>query len=201
MPPQLITAGASARGEVVDWSFWDSEAIAAAQTEAIFFEDNTGKSRYQSNMRLSGQIPSPQYFGIFSITFGLEDQVQTVASSSVNLLTVLTSMLEDSRLDFELGNKPVLEIPLYYLPAAGGVYGSGLNAQDDAAAAAVSLDIQATNGPPGWMSRQVLKKPLVLTPNEDFRLRATWGHGVVVAGLATPRVFIGLHGVLFRSVQ
>lgn len=201
MPPQLITAGAGARGEVVDWSYWDSEAISAAATEAIFFEDNTGKSRYQSNMRLSGQIPSPQFFGISTITFGLEDQAHTVASVSANILTVLIGMLEDSRLDFELGNKPVLEIPLFYVPAGGGIYGNGLNDQDDGAAAALSIDLIASNGAPGWMSRQVLKKMLVLTPNEDFRLRVTWGHGVDVAGLSTPRIFMGLHGVLFRSVQ
>lgn len=197
----LTTAGSGAKGEVVDWSFWDSEALAASDTEKIFFEDNSGKTRYQSNMRLSASLPSPQYFGIFSMTFGFEDQAQTVASASANLITVLTSVLEDSRLDFELGTKVVYEAPLYMIPAGGGIYSNGLADQDNAAAGALSIDISATNGPPGTMAQLVFQKPLILTPNEAFRVRLTWGHAIVVAGLTTPRVFLGLHGVLFREVQ
>lgn len=180
------------------WHYWDSEPLTAAiTTVGPFFQNVVGKNFLQTNLR-QAPLPRPQIFTVNALGFLFTVDANTGGVVADNMLTFVISLLEDSRVTFNVGNKSHLEGALDQFAGGGGIY---LTADQDTAAAP-AIDAALTNGPPSPAHQVTLPWPIKIVHGEHFNVELTWGHAIDTGGLpaAAGRIFCFLEGTLDRGV-
>jgi len=138
-----------------------------------------------TNMELAGQLPNPYTFTVlgFRLMFPwniIVGDLQVAINGAVFTLVI--------------GAKTFLRVPARTIPAGNGPFmGGGITASGTSAV--------LTNG---WPSMQngfsIGKKPLVLSPTENFQITLTWPGGVQTLSAAVPAT-IFIDGLLRRGAQ
>lgn len=170
--------------EGIHYPLYDKVVLEAAQANATLFQvpvGQAGKTLYDTNMRLAGQLQTPETFDVFAICAGgLPDDDWT---------SVATNM--KGTLELSCGNKVYYEIPLFWLSAGGG-----LNVQQ-AIMGTTSAVIYTSWGVPHSRNMHTLRNPIRITSGEAFRVELVWPTAPGVGKI----VWVRLEGVLRRSIQ
>ena len=191
------------RREVVSQPLWDTWLHAIGGTvPAVWFQAPLGtldnlagaaKTLWMTNMKLAGQLPSPQNYFVWSIRY---EVYPTAIGAKLPDLDEIWELYWGTG-NFIVGAKTALEFPFTYATAGYGVV--PYISQANAGAAAAADNITHTHGQPGHHAVWRLAQPVIMEPNENWRIEATW------PVLPTPSVAasakITLDGQMVRSVQ
>jgi hypothetical protein len=182
--------------DVILQPFWDSASVTSTSTTVTMFQTPKGqgstvwgssgsKTLEDTNMSLAGQFGSGWQFTAYTIQF------QPGPATSVADLKIL---LAGGSLEFVVGAKTYLELPLIYAGAGAGIHGA-------AATTDTATTVQAwNNGVPEPKNVFGLGElPISIMENENFSVKLTWGTLGSLSGTVKFRVF--LNGQLSRGVQ
>lgn len=198
--------------EITKQTLYDTQTYAAAgQTSLTFFQDPigaSGKTKADTNMESSGQLPAPKYFLVESIEIRFFPGISPVTSSAGPVAPVaaesffsndMYSFQQNGFLDFFIGSKSYLtEAPLGKFPAktkleaAYGVAASAASTVD----AFVNMDYATMAGRPYFIDPQI-----TLIPNQNFNVTLNWPTAVALPSTVDARVNITLDGLLYRLSQ
>lgn len=184
--------------EIISQPIWDTAPVAAATatTQATFFQiprgGAAGKTLEDSNMTLAGQLPRPQVYFVKSLSFSVKPTVPVATGNPVSLVQDFLEIL-DGVLQFVVGAKVMLEVPLAWLVAGFGAHVE----QIDAGAAVRAVNM--TNGLQGMPYRWFLKHRILIDENENFRGDVSWETAFSAAEAVDLQLF--LDGELIRSIQ
>lgn len=184
--------------EIISQPLWDTSPVAAATatTQVSFFQiprgGAAGKTLEDSNMTLAGQLPRPQVYFVKSLSFSVKP---TVPAATGNPVTLVEDFLEilDGVLQFVVGAKVMLEVPLFWLVAGFGPHIEQIDA--GAAVRAISM----TNGLQGMPYRWFLKHRIMIDENENFRGDVSWETAFSSGQAVDLQLY--LDGELIRSIQ
>jgi hypothetical protein len=171
-----------------------------------FFIDVQNKTRLETNLQASGVLPSMNTF---------EARAMRVVVSTPSLHfngqppppddrrqvgDVLAELIYDSVTTLYVGEKVLIEMPTYWFPSGAGVLGNG--------------DTTVTShGNPDPMATFRFAEPVVIEPNQSFRVEMLFPRGVphptnnpempgVLGEMKGPlRIWVILDGYLTRDVQ
>lgn len=145
------------------------------------------KTYADTNMELAGQLPNPYTFTIMGFRLAFPWNVPAAD---------LVLAINGAVFSLFIGAKPFLRVPARTIPSGNGAFIS-TNAGSTAAANVSS----ATSGWPHMANGFAIgRKPLVLTPTENFQVTLSWPGGLQVIGAQT-FITIYLDGVLRRGAQ
>lgn len=169
--------------EVLSWLLWDSVTLGAADTSATLFaspQGSGGKTLYDTNMKEAGKLPWPDSFTFKGLRL-LSTFDQTAA---------LMIALMKGTLSLIIGAKSYLDVPLFRVPSASGLF---ITTQDDTTAATTTY---GQSGVPNQNSLYTFAVPLTLEAGEVFRVELVWP----VAPTAI-KFWVAFDGTLRRSIQ
>jgi hypothetical protein len=202
----MTTASAKIRRErkpnEVWYSLRDTELLTAGITTTVnrFFANPAGKTPLATNLERPG-LPRPWTMEVHSLHLRIIPGATAVGTVADNLLTAYISILEDSRVDFRIGEKNHLEFDIAHLGSGTGAHGILASGGTDTVVIGAALSIgpnysQATFAfPPRSVAHIVW--------GERFDVGVTWGHAIDTGGLpggaGTLRCY--LRGVLDRGIN
>ena len=178
--------------DVILQPFWDSVGVTSSTTTVTLFQQPKGqgstvwggtgaKILEDTNMQLAGQFGSGWQFTCYTVQFQ-PGPACTVANAKI--------LLAGGTLEFVVGAKTYLELPLIFATAGAGLSGFATSTTTDV----------VTNGHPGAKDVFGLGElPISVMENENFSIRLTWGTLSGLAGTVPVRVL--LNGQLARGVQ
>jgi hypothetical protein len=181
--------------DVILQPFWDSATITSSTTSITMFQQPKGqgttvwgaagaKTLEDTNMQLAGQFGSGWQFTCYTVQFQ-PDPAATLANLKI--------LLGGGTLEFVVGAKTYLELPLIFATAGAGITGA-LGTQTAAATNEV-----VANGHPGAKDVFGLGElPISVMENENFSIKLTWGS---LASLTSTKVRLLINGQLARGVQ
>lgn len=184
--------------EAVPWYFFHRGTYAAAGQVLLNFFHQTEADPGLSNMQQAGQFPTPQFFEVFSIHFG----VNGANTNAVDAATPTGAVADEEiirrsgrgRFLLTLTGKEYGEWPLHAIGPVGNPYGI-VQGIDNVAAGGTPSIYQIS----GWLARFEALDPIVtIPPTESFRVRCLWN--AVAAISAATVVETGLYGVYQRKV-
>jgi hypothetical protein len=139
--------------EILPWSLYHQLTLAAAGAQTLtFYRSINAANLLQSNLVNGGFLPYPQSFDIFSICLAPIQGLNQVD---------LENFLNNSTVQLSLSNKPYLQIPMFRMPAGGGLHGM----------ATTNNVFTAQNGlpaPSNTWSLAVAGMPLYLPSQQDY---------------------------------
>lgn len=135
------------------------------------------KSRLQTNMVVSGQIPAPQSMLVKAVRIIVKEATTVIADHCLN----------NSYVVFKVGEKEALVAPTMLFSAGAGTYNN------------ITTD-RAQNGVPDARSLWALAKPIQIGVGQNFYLDLIYDTAPVTAQ-AGVKVLVVLDGVLVRGVQ
>jgi len=174
-----------------------------------FFVDVQNKTRLETNLQASGQLPSLNRYEVRAMRVVVSPLLRRHRDSKAKDETadpdtdnVLADLIYNSVTSLLVGEKTMIEMPTYYFPAGAGV----------------SPGTQAlpSHGQPDPMATFRFSEPVQIEPNQNFRVevlfpqgvperskQATSHHGTLRLGDAPGplRVWVVLDGYLTRDVQ
>jgi hypothetical protein len=169
--------------EVLSWLLYDSITLGAADVSATLFTTPQGsgtKTVYNTNMKEAGKLPWPEQFTFKGVR---------LVTTFDNTATLMTALMKGT-LSLIIGAKSYLDVPLFRLTAACGLF---IAAHDDTTAATVTYG-QA--GRPHANSLYTFAVPLTLEAGEVFRVELVWPLA------PTAQTFwIAFDGTLRRAIQ
>lgn len=182
--------------DVILQPFWDSVGITSSTTSVTMFQQPKGqgttvwgssgaKTLEDTNMQLAGQFGSGWQFTCYTVQF---------QPGPATTLADLKILLAGGVLEFVVGAKTYLELPLIYATAGAGITGV-------AATTATTTTLDAyTNGHPGAKDVFGLGElPISVMENENFSIKLSWG---TLASLSTTvKCRLLINGQLARGVQ
>lgn len=220
-PPRLEEPMAKVQGikEKLHWPLYDAFVVpeqngsATAPTFAgemskrdarilRFFVDVQNKTRLETNLQASGQLPSLNSYEVRAMRVVVSPLVRTKRASkeeySRDTDNVLADLIFNSVTSLLVGEKTMIEMPTYYFPAGAGV--------------SPGTPSLATNGQPDPMATFRFSEPVAIEPNQNFRVEMQFPQGVPTAGgvpgttrlgdaTGPLRLWVVLDGYLTRDVQ
>lgn len=152
------------------------------------------KNNLDTNLNLAGQIPANHVWEIWSprIIVHPVQPSNIAAATAANVLTDVDNFLHNSFFTFNIVTQQKLLVPLYFLPAGGGISGFA-----NTTAAAVQAQY-ATNGLPSQDSPQRLDPfPIIIPPLQTFLVTITIGAAFTTQNLV--HLWVVLDGILHRT--
>lgn len=175
----------SAFGEKLDWTYYDTNAIANSTTAMRFFalsEGQGGKTRADTNMTAAGQIPTGQRLTIHRIKLMYKSVPYTTAE-----VEKFMNVLDQCVLTFQIPGKD--SILTLSLQECFGI--STLLSLIPAVTVNVPLPL------PYFHGMYPLNKPIILAEQTQFNVIVT-PYTAPAAALVGDRLRIGLNGILER---
>jgi hypothetical protein len=188
--------------DVILQPLWDSVRLASGtlgqvtlfqqpkgQGASVWGTATTAKTLADTNMNLAGQIGSGWQFTCYTIQVSFNAGI-TAADAIV--------LADTGVIEFIVGAKTYLEIPVVNCSAGAGVTGFGYTATT---ATNTTVEKQyVTNGHPGAKDVFGLGElPISVMENENFSVRLSWAAGASTA--AETKIRVLLNGQLSRGVQ
>lgn len=173
---------------LIEYPLFDSAfngvGISNQKTGVLLFAQNTQGDPGLSNMQLAGQIPSGGVYllsGMQGVTYfrdltGTEwataygsgaNQVPaytTTTSSPTRMLDCHSMMAYGAQVTFNIARVPLVVLPWYSIPAAGGVFG-----QTNIQGASV-----VSNGMPEFGATMKFVEPAVISSLQNFNAKLDW---------------------------
>lgn len=182
-------------------------------TSAVGAVAGTAKSKWDTNMRLSSQLPSGQAFLIESVeVFFQPGSVSTANTFTTDTLTfflaaasaVPTAQLDDANifylsgcLELDILSKNYLqETPLAAFPPKTQIVPAGAISSNSATTAEVGFGSTTMQGRPYYMEPRI-----ELAPAVNFAVSLTWPGLVAMTSGFNARVGVILDGYLMRASQ
>jgi len=170
-----------------------------------FFVDVQNKTRLETNLQASGQLPSLNRYEVRAMRVVVSPMLRREKGKpkddahDPDTDNVLADLIYNSVTSLLVGEKTMIEMPTYYFPAGAGVSpgNQGL----------------PSHGQPDPMATFRFSEPVQIEPNQNFRVeilfpqgvpeRSTAHHGPQRLGDATGplRLWVVLDGYLTRDVQ
>ena len=190
--------------DVILQPLWDSVAIGTSPSQVTLFQQPKGqgttvwgtgtgsKGLVDTNMQLAGQLGSGWQFTCYTIQVSMAADIPLADACKI---------VDRGVLEFIVGAKTYLEIPVVNCSAGAGLSGSVYGVAGTVAS--ISQTLQAgivTNGHPG--AKDVFgfgELPITIMENENFSLRLSWADGTTLTAATKIRVL--LNGQLSRGVQ
>jgi hypothetical protein len=167
-----------------------------------FFVDVQNKTKLETNLQASGVLPSNNDFEARAMRVVVSSLKRFVPTSpkprqEINEAEVLADLLYNSVTSLIVGEKIMIEMPTYFFPAGAGPSPSLAT---------------VTNGTPDPMATFRFAEPVVIEPQQNFRVEMLFPQGVPgqsttpdpskLAGAEGPiRIWVVLDGYLTRDVQ
>jgi hypothetical protein len=188
--------------ELINQPMYDSYSVAAntAVVKTVLFQSPIGQSSKtlaQTNMTKAGQLEFPQKLEIHRIGVWISNNTTP---------TDLFNLLQNLSFTFTVGKKPMLEVPLGFLPAACGAQVTA--AAFNTTTAGTSAPVFATsNGSVDSRAGFTLDYPVVIDSGEGFSVTinpetayTTQASTTNPAGVGYT-LYVTLDGILYRGVQ
>ena len=144
-----------------------------------FFMDVQNKTRLETNLQAAGVLPSPNSF---------EAHALRVVVSSVKV-KFLEALIYNSVTSLLVAEKVMVEMPTFWFTAGVGI--------------SPGNDKVTNHGEPDPLSTFRFAEPVVIEPQQNFRVEMSFPHGVpqVIKEAVGPfRVWVVLDGYLTRDV-
>jgi hypothetical protein len=92
-----------ASGELIDWTYYDTETLVSTTTQPILFQTpaSGAKTLDLTNMRVAGQIPMGQHLTVHAI----RAMYLCTHTMTATLCNALNAMLAQTTLEIKVGNK------------------------------------------------------------------------------------------------
>jgi hypothetical protein len=189
--------------ETIDQPIYDTVSIAAstAFTKTVLFQSpigQNGKTLAQTNMVVGGQLQNPQYLELHSISVPIANNTTLV--DLINILTLVSFTLT-------VGTKPMLQVPVWFLPAGCGAILNSVAGIGSTLPATAAVGYSTGNGIADPRAVFALSCPFVINTGESFNVTLnpetpfnTQANTTNPPGLGTT-IAVKLDGVLYRGVQ
>jgi hypothetical protein len=174
-----------------------------------FFVDVQNKTRLETNLQASGQLPSMNSYEVRAMRVVVSPLLRRDKAYKSKKETeahdfetdnVLADLIYNSVTSLLVGEKTMIEMPTYYFPAGAGVSpgNQGL----------------PSHGQPDPMATFRFSEPVKIEPNQNFRVEMLFPQGVPARSTSTAsyplrlgdangpfRLWVVLDGYLTRDVQ
>jgi hypothetical protein len=169
-------------GQPVYSSVFLTNGQTAASTLFTQTVGQAGLTYLDTNMRVAGMLPSGQSMLVKIIR--VIPQYNPLAADLVNVMN-------NCFLTLFVGDKPYLYLPLAFIPAASGIFGTNVanNAQNIA------------HGTPDSRSNYVMSEPIEIPNMQTFRVEIQPVAALTIATAGGLRMWVMLDGPLARDVQ
>lgn len=187
--------------EVVPWFLYSRKSYVSGTTVRLTYFDTIGDLAL-TNMELQSQLPTPQFFEVFSFHFTvLQPSRSTLAPAGGNALTGSLDNVEQlhrsgrGRWAFKMSGKEYGPFPLHTVGPAGNMTGL-LTGLDNVAAGGTPDAGQVA----GWAAQFGCSDPIItIPPTTHFEVISEWPAALTLDGGNT-YVEFGLWGALHRKV-
>ena len=172
-----------------------------------FFVDVQNKTRLETNLQASGQLPSLNRYEVRAMRVVVSPMLRRGKAAKTkdephdpDTDNVLADLIYNSVTSLLVGEKTMIEMPTYYFPAGAGV--------------SPGTEGLPSHGQPDPMATFRFSEPVQIEPNQNFRVeilfpqgvparQSTSHHGPQRLGDATGplRLWVVLDGYLTRDVQ
>jgi len=165
-----------------------------------FFVDVQNKTRLETNLQASGTLPSLNSYEVRAMRVVVSPLLRypkpdSKEAHSRQTDNVLADLIYNSVTTLLVGEKTMIEMPTYYFPAGAGVSPGNQNLP--------------SHGEPDPMATFRFSEPVMIEPNQNFRVEILFPQGVPVGGtplrlgdaLGPFRLWVVLDGYLTRDVQ
>jgi len=172
-----------------------------------FFVDVQNKTRLETNLQASGQLPSLNRYEVRAMRVVVSPLLRREKATKAkddahdpDTDNVLADLIYNSVTSLLVGEKTMIEMPTYYFPAGAGV--------------SPGTEGLPSHGQPDPMATFRFSEPVQIEPNQNFRVeilfpqgvparQSTSHHGPQRLGDATGplRLWVVLDGYLTRDVQ
>lgn len=208
--------------EKLHWPLYDAFSVPEPNKDAVptfssemakrdarilrFFVDVQNKTRLETNLQASGQLPSLNRYEVRAMRVVVSPLLRHKGRTKDEVVhdpdtdNVLADLIYNSVTSLLVGEKTMIEMPTYYFPAGAGVSpgNQGL----------------PSHGQPDPMATFRFSEPVQIEPNQNFRVEILFpqgvperarqpSHGQLRLGDATGplRLWVVLDGYLTRDVQ
>lgn len=188
--------------ETIDQPIYDSFSVNANTSfpKTVMFQSaisGSSKTLAQTNLVVSGQLQFPQRLELHSISVWIANN--TTLTDLVNIQSLVSFTLT-------VGTKPMLQVPVGFLPAGrGGIYTAV--AEVGTVAAGDAQAFSSSNGLPDPRAVFALSCPFMIESGESFNVTlnpetafSTQATTTRPPGAGTT-IYVILDGVLYRGVQ
>lgn len=169
--------------ELLPWTLYQRQTVAVTAGQTLtYFRNINAATLLDSNMSNSGFLPYPQAFDLFAIAVAPE---QGLPNADIE------NLINNTTVELRLSNKPYAQLPLFRVPAGGGLFGVSTENNIN----------QVQNGlpsPSNTWSMAVAGMPLYIPSQQDFLVEIRIFN--TVAFTATFGLTVYLDGVLSRPV-
>ena len=191
---QLASATTPPSGVSTDtqaWMFYDTQLITSGTTISLQFFTATNSDKTMSNFLGANQLPSPQYFSIYSFGFTPFFKPQ-LGTTNLGALTDAYELLYNQRgiWKFTISDKSVGPFPLSAAHADGGPVG-GVALADSA----IQVASYASNGT--FDGGFVVDNAIVIPPQTGFELSVTFAAAPTLSANMNLRAW--MYGTLYRK--
>lgn len=172
-----------------------------------FFVDVQNKTRLETNLQASGQLPSLNRYEVRAMRVVVSPLLRRGRAAKTkdeihdpDTDNVLADLIYNSVTSLLVGEKTMIEMPTYYFPAGAGV--------------SPGTEGLPSHGQPDPMATFRFSEPVQIEPNQNFRVEilfpqgvpsrpSTSPHGALRLGDASGplRLWVVLDGYLTRDVQ
>ena len=183
--------------EVIPHILYDTQAYVDNVTTVLPFFNAVPANEGISNVNPPAMLPNPSSFLIKNIGIFVPIQLETVDQGAVGVIPSLFNdillLVNTGICRLTIGDKPYGPWPMYRLPIS--TYPKGMIAAAGAEAANLFTSYGNTDGP-----IYPLLPPLLIAPNQRFRLTLEWPAGAVNL-TANRDIKVVLDGQLSRAIQ
>lgn len=184
--------------EVIPAILYDTQTYTTAVTTILPFFTSNPANESLSNVNPPSMLPNPEAFLIKTIGWMVPNQEETAAQgvppvSTASKFNDIILLANTGILKLFIGDKPYGPWPLYRLPMA--TFPKASIAVAGATAANSVTQYGNTDGP-----MYPLLPPLLIAPNQKFRVSMEWPAGAVSL-TATTTIKCVLDGQLSRGIQ
>jgi hypothetical protein len=173
------------------WMFYDTQLITSGTTVKLQFFTATNADKTMSNFLGANQLPSPQYFSIYSFGFTPFFKPQ-LGTTNLGALTDAYELLYNQRgiWEFTLSDKKVGPFPLSAAHADGGPVG-GVALADSA----IQVASYASNGT--FDGGFVVDNAIIIPPQTGFELSVSFAAAPALTANLNIRAW--MYGTLWRK--
>ena len=167
-----------------------------------FFVDVQNKTKLETNLQASGVLPSLNSYEVRAMRVVVSSMINhpprgkdTPASSITD--NILADLIYNSVTTLLVGEKTMIEMPTFYFPSGAGVSPGNQSLP--------------SHGEPDPMATFRFSEPVMIEPNQNFRVELLFPQGVPVRNNGGPprlgdapgpfRLWVVLDGYLTRDVQ
>ena len=157
-----------------------------------------GKTLAQTNLVVGGQLQYPQYLELHSISVPIANN--TTLTDLINILSLVSFTLT-------VGTKPMLQVPVWFLPSGCGAILNAVAGIGSSLPATAAVGYSTGNGIADPRAVFALSCPFVINTGESFNVTLnpetpfnTQANTTNPPGLGTT-ISVKLDGVLYRGVQ